>query len=297
MRNIASPLRYPGGKSRLAGFLGQVVKANKLRDPVYAEPYAGGAGAALSLLFSEKVSRIMLNDKDRCIYAFWRAILNQTEQFLDLLASTPVTIEEWRRQRRIYEHPSRHAQLRLGFATFFLNRCNRSGILVTGGPIGGFEQEGKWKIDARFNRAALRDRIERIEMYRERIEMHNLDALDFLRGVVRPRTRKQSPCLVYLDPPYYAKGPKLYLNAYDHANHAALARFLKQTRFFNWVLTYDNAPQIRELYDAFGPQEFNLSYSAYDRRIGSELLIHDPRLSMPDESPGLACATRVRLAV
>jgi len=290
MGNIASPLRYPGGKTTLAGFLAGVIKANKMQDGIYAEPYAGGAGAAISLLLSEKVSRVVLNDKDRSIYAFWRAILNQTEQFLDMLESTPVTVEEWRRQREVYKNPRRHGQLRLGFATFFLNRCNRSGIVVTGGPIGGQDQKGKWKIDARFNRTTLRDRIERIELYRERIEVHNLDALDFLRGVVRPITRKQNRCLVFLDPPYYAKGRDLYLNAYDHADHAALARFLRRTRFFRWVLTYDNVSQIRDLYATLDPQEFDLSYSAYERRTGRELLIHDPRLSMPDQLPGSVSA-------
>ncbi len=287
---IASPLRYPGGKTGLAGFLGRVLKVNKMRDAVYAEAYAGGAGAALSLLFSEKVSRVVLNDKDRCIHAFWRAVLNQTEQFLDLLDSTPVTIDEWRRQREVYDHPCRHGQLRLGFATFFLNRCNRSGILVSGGPIGGYAQKGKWKIHARFNRTGLRNRIEKIDLYRERIEVHNLDALVFLREVVRPITRKKAPCLVFLDPPYYAKGRQLYLDAYEHDDHAALARFLKRSRFFGWVLTYDNVPEIRQLYASLDPQAFDLSYSAYERRTGRELLMHDPRLSMPDELPGSSSA-------
>jgi DNA adenine methylase len=256
-----------------------------MRDPVYAEPYAGGAGAALLLLFSEKVSRIVLNDKDPCIYAFWRAVLNQTGQFLDLLAAVPITIEEWRRQRAIYENPRRHGQLSLGFATFFLNRCNRSGILVTGGPIGGFDQRGKWLLDARFNRAALRDRIEKIEMFRDRIEVHNLDALDFLRSIVRPIAQAKQQCLVFLDPPYYAKGKELYLNAYEHADHAALQKFLRRTRFFNWILTYDDMPQIRQLYCELYPKKFDQLYSAYERRIGRELLIHDPRLSVPDDLP------------
>lgn len=285
MVSIASPLRYPGGKSGLSDFFGRVTKINRMRDPIYVEPYAGGAGAALELLFSERVSRVVFNDKDRCIFAFWRAILNQTEQFLDLLDSTPVTIKEWRRQREIYEHPSQHGQLRLGFATFFLNRCNRSGILVTGGPIGGYDQKGKWKINARFNRKGLRERIEKIAIYRDRIEVHNLDALDFLRSVVRPITSRRNSCLVFLDPPYYAKGKELYLNAYNHADHVALARFLRRSRFFNWVLTYDNVPQIRELYSHLEPQEFDLSYSAYRRRMGRELLIHDSRLLMPDNLP------------
>lgn len=294
MGQIASPLRYPGGKTRLTGFLAQVIKTNHMRDPVYVEPYAGGAGAALALLFSEKVSRIVLNDRDRCIYAFWRAVLNQTQQFLELLESTPITIKEWRRQREIYENPRRYGQLRLGFATFFLNRCNRSGIIVTGGPIGGYAQQGKWKVDARFNRETLRNRIEKIDVYRERIEVYNLDALDFLRTVVHTVTRREDPCLVFLDPPYYEKGGDLYLNSYNHANHTALARFLKRSRFFHWVLTYDNVSQIRELYANLDPVEFELSYSVYERRTGRELLIHDPRLSMPDTLPGLSSVALVR---
>jgi DNA adenine methylase len=290
MGNIASPLRYPGGKSGLTDFLGQVIKVNKMRDPVYAEPYAGGAGAALSLLFSEKVSHIVLNDKDRCIYAFWRAILNQTKQFLDLLESTAVTIDEWQNQREIYQSPSRYGQLRLGFATFYLNRCNRSGILVNGGPIGGFDQQSKWQIGARFNKSALREKIEKISLYRDRIEIHNLDALDLLRMVIRPIACKQNLCLVYLDPPYYEKGKNLYLNAYSNIDHAVLARFLKRTRFFNWILTYDNVPQIYEMYTNYAPKSFNLCYSAYKRRTGHELLIHDPRLLLPDKLPGISCA-------
>jgi DNA adenine methylase len=256
-----------------------------MRDPVYAEPYAGGAGAGLSLLYAEKVSRIVLNDKDRCIYAFWRAVLNQTEGFLDLLESTPVTIREWRRQRGIYQRPSRHGLLRLGFATFYLNRCNRSGILVTGGPIGGHDQQGKWKLDARFNRAALRERIEKVALFRDRIEMHKLDAVEFLRDVVRPITRCPQPCLVYLDPPYYAKGRDLYLNAYKHDDHAALGRFLGRTRFFQWVMTYDSVPEIHSIYATLPKREFELDYSAYERRSARELLIHDPRLSIPSGLP------------
>lgn len=292
MVSIASPLRYPGGKSGLSEFFGQVIRINGMRDPVYVEPYAGGAGAALELLFSERVSRVVFNDKDRCIFAFWRAILNQTEQFLDLLDSTTISIKEWRRQRKIYEHPKRHGQLRVGFATFFLNRCNRSGILVSGGPIGGHDQKGKWKINARFNKEGLRERIEKIGLYRDRIEVHNLDALDFLRSVVRPITSGRNSCLVYLDPPYYAKGKELYLNSYDHADHVTLAKYLSRSKFFNWVLTYDNVSQIRELYSEFKPQEFDLSYSAYERRTGRELLIHDPRLLMPGSLPRAVADTR-----
>ncbi len=283
--NLASPLRYPGGKSRLAPFLGRIIKANRLVDPVYFEPYAGGAGAALSLLFAERVSRIVLNDRDRCVYAFWRAALNQTDRFLELLDSTPLTIREWRRQRQVYLHPRGESLLRLGFATFFLNRCNRSGIIGTGGPIGGLEQRGKWKLDARFNRETLRERIEKVELFRDRIEFHDMDAIHFLRSVVRPIIRRGAAALTYLDPPYYSKARDLYLDSYTHADHATLARFLGRSRFFKWIMTYDNVPEIRALYGKHPQLPFDLDYSLYERRSGSELLIHDPGLTVVSKPP------------
>ena len=280
MPEFASPLRYPGGKGRLSSFLSEVITLNGLADAIYAEPYAGGAGAALQLLFSERVSRILINDIDKCVFAFWQAVLTRHERFLGLLEDTPVTIEEWHRQRETYLKPSRHSVVDLGFATFFLNRCNRSGILPTGGPIGGFDQAGKWKLDARFNRKELRRRIEKLLSYRERIEVFNQDALVFLKQVVEPRSRKR-PLLVYLDPPYYAKGQELYLSAYEHEDHVKLAKFMSRNFAYKWLMTYDNVPQIRKIYAAFPRIPFSLSYTAYDRRVGQELLIHNGELTIP----------------
>jgi DNA adenine methylase len=104
-------------------------------------------------------------------------------------------------------------ELELGFATFYLNRTNRSGIL-NANPIGGLKQTGRWKIDARFRRADLVTRIRLIGRYRNRIEVegrHGNDvSQDFLR---RPRT------FLYIDPPYLTKGAKLYLDALTWAGH------------------------------------------------------------------------------
>jgi len=286
MPEFASPLRYPGGKAGLSGFLSEVIRLNGLADGVYAEPYAGGAGAALQLLFSERVSRILINDIDKRLFAFWQAVLTRHERFLGLLEETPVTIEEWHRHRETYLNPARHSVVDLGFATFFLNRCNHSGILPTGGPIGGFGQAGKWKLDARFNRKELRRRIEKIIAYRERIEVFNQDAVVFLKQVVGPRSRK-GPLLVYLDPPYYTKGHELYLSAYEHEDHVKLAKFMCRNFPYKWLMTYDNVPQIRKIYAAFPRIPFSLSYTAYDRRVGQELLIQNGELTIPRARLGI----------
>lgn len=280
MSRFFSPLRYPGGKGGLTNFLGSLIDHNELGDCVYAEPYAGGAGAALNLLYGEYVSRIAINDYDLSIYSFWQSILTRPNQFLKMMEDAELNVEEWRKQKALYQKPSRQSRIRLGFAAFYLNRCNRSGIICNAGPIGGFNQTGDWKIDARFNKETIRERIEKIHLFRDRIQAFNLDAITFLRTKLKNWSKKES-VFVYLDPPYYDKGNELYLNAYNHDDHEKLADFLSKPLPFKWVMTYDNTREIRKLYSAFPKRSFSLSYSAHSRREGKEILIHDPSLELP----------------
>lgn len=275
-----SPLRYPGGKQILSRIVAHLVALNGASGGTYVEPYAGGAGVALALLFGEHVNRVLINDADIRIYAFWRAVMNSTEEFVSLLRKTPTTVKEWARQRDVYQHPSRHGQLAVGFATFYLNRCNRSGIIATGGPIGGQDQKGTWKIDARYNRDELERRIRKIALYRDRIRVTKKDAIDFMREDVVGLPKSDKP-FVYLDPPYYGKGRDLYLSFYEHDDHAALAaKMVKQSRF-PWIMSYDNVPQIRKLYSDLRQVRFSLDYSARERREGSEVMIFQPDLVFP----------------
>ncbi|MDO9478891.1 MAG: DNA adenine methylase [Pseudohongiella sp.] len=282
----ASPLRYPGGKSILYEFLAEVIEDNGLEDGVYAEVYAGGAGAALKLLFSDHVESIIINDADPCIYNFWSALLENPGKFADLIENTPVSIDEWYIQREIYLSPAKHSKLRVGFATFYLNRCNRSGILQKGGPIGGYEQTGKWLIDARFNKIDLIKRIEKILMYKDRILATNLDAIDFLTDIIKVHPSVDR-MFVYLDPPYYVKGSSLYMNHYLHDDHVELADFMRSETRFKWVMSYDNCAQINQLYLDHNRISFNLAYSAHTAKIGSELLIYNDAVVIREQSRAL----------
>jgi|JI10StandDraft_1071094.scaffolds.fasta_scaffold87703_3 DNA adenine methylase len=276
-----SPLRYPGGKAILTDFLGATIDANKIQDCTYVEPYAGGAGAAINLLLAGKVSRIVLNDADRSVWSFWHSVLNHTEAFVERIRNTPVSVKEWQRQRSIY-HARPRRIVELGFAAFYLNRCNRSGIMSTGGVIGGLDQTGKWKIDARYNPTELIRRIERLAALREKIRICRLDAIEFLRTDIL-QEKDRSRYFIYLDPPYYVKGSRLYLNYYEPKDHAALARFLRRIKHVNWLVTYDNTPEIRELYEWREITDFQLQYSAASAKQGSEIMIPSPGLSLPIE--------------
>lgn len=272
-----SPLRYPGGKARLAPYLARLLTAQDPKPRQYAEPFAGGAGAALHLLHNGTVNQIHLNDLNPGIAAFWRASLDFPNEFCRKIRSVPLTIEEWHRQSEIYADPVGREDFELGFATFYLNRTNRSGILDAG-PIGGFEQLGKWKIDARFNRESLSSRIQAIADMRHHIYVTENDALDFLGSIQDNST----DIFVYADPPYLVQGEGLYLHAFDAEAHLKLARFLSNAQF-PWILTYDDDPRITNiLYGGGKCVTFDISHTAHRQHVGTEAMIYSENLVIPD---------------
>lgn len=272
-----SPLRYPGGKASLHPLMRDVIAHNSLRYCRYAEPFAGGAGLALRLLFDGVVSRIHLNDLDPAIWAFWHSVLDRTEELATMIEAAPVTIPEWRRQREIVMTGNSADPLELGFAAFFLNRTNRSGIIKSGGVIGGLDQTGNYLIDCRFNRADLAARVRRIGRYRDRIDLTQLDALAFLDAFERDVS---GPVFLCIDPPYFAKGSSLYSNFYRQEDHAVLARRVQELRQ-PWLMTYDDVPRILDFYRARRCFRFNINYSAQLKRKGTELLILSDDLVLP----------------
>lgn len=261
-----SPLRYPGGKAVLSNYLSNLIKSNNISECTYIEPFAGGAGAALTLLFLEKVDNIIINDLDKAVYCFWKSILSHTDKFIEKVEDAEITIEEWYRQRAIYKNKKSN-QLDLGFTAFYLNRTNRSGI-IEGGPIGGINQNGKWLINARFNKPNLIQRIKNIATYKSRIQVTNKDGIELLK-----ETYKNKNYFIYLDPPYFVKGSCLYLNHYKQDNHKKLANFLNKHNNFYWVLTYDNVNQIKVLYAERRSFDFKLNYHIGLPKLGKEVLV------------------------
>ena len=281
--NYYSPLRYPGGKNSLSKFFTELVDLNDLEGGTYVEPFAGGAGAALSLLFSEKVYKIVLNDKDHFIYCLWKSILEDTDRFIRMIRETPVNISEYNRQRKILTNNSkRHGTLKKGFAAFYLNRCNRSGILKAG-PIGGKDQTGKWKVDARFNKEELISRIQRIAVYAERIEVYNYDALEFLDKYLIHLPLKNEKILVYLDPPYYRKGNDLYRVYFKKDDHINFAEYFKKLENFRWLISYDDSKFIRGLFTSNNQSFLKFNYFANKAKVGRELMISSEDCILPEK--------------
>jgi DNA adenine methylase len=280
MARYVTPLRYPGGKQKITPFIREVIQANGLDGGHYVEPYAGGAGVAVELLIEGAVGRIHLNDSCRKIYAIWWSILNQTEEFCRRIRNASLTVEEWHRQRAIVRSRKQERLLDLGFGAFYLNRVNRSGI-ISGGLIGGLQQTGPWKMDARFPRNELIRRVELIASKKDSITIKNHDAEVFISDYL-PTLPKET--LVYFDPPYYHKAKRLYLNIYEPDDHSRLAKLIQRSVKLPWLVSYDNAEEIQALYSKRRSFTYSLQYNAARCYEGAEFFAFSDKLTIPEFS-------------
>ncbi|SDG01456.1 DNA adenine methylase [Limimonas halophila] len=272
-----SPLRYPGGKAFLTDFFEAVLQENGLFDGTYVEPFAGGVGAGINLLLRERISRLVINDASYAVYAFWRCVFDQTANLCERIHSSDCTLATRDYAKRVVESAQSVRMDELAWAFFFLNRVNRSG-LISAGPIGGRSQEGRYKIDARFNRESLCDKIELIAQYRSRVEICNNDAETLLRC-----RHWGNAALLYLDPPYVKPKGKLYHNGFIGSQHSRLAHYLtsKEAPYY-WILTYDNSDEIRDLYKEAEGLDLDISYSLLNRSRGKEVMFWSRGLRMDD---------------
>ena len=274
-----SPLRYPGGKGKLEPFMELLIRQTGHVGGTYVEPFAGGAGIALELLEKEIVNDIVINDLDKGIYSFWRAILTETDRFINNIRNVELSIDEWNRQREIIDACSRYSY-ELGFATFYLNRTNRSGI-IKGGVIGGIEQAGNWRMDARFNREALIERIVKIASRKKHIHLYNKDVNSFIQNYL---PKYQQNAFVYFDPPYFDKGKQLYLNFFSYDDHVRIERMINNQVNCDWVITYDDVQEIADIYQNHILKRFDLNYSAAVKRKASEIIIFKRKSMIPTDS-------------
>lgn len=267
-----TPVRYPGGKTKLYPLVKSIIDENKLEDHTYAEAFAGGSGIAMKLLLKGEVPGIAINDLDRAVYCMWDAIVNHSTELCDFIDAASLTVDEWKGHRETYRSQESVENLELGKAAFYLNRTNVSGIL-NGGLIGGMEQTGDYKMSARFNKAGLKKKISDISERRKDIEVFNLDAEEFVNTILKRRTN----VFAYFDPPYVQKGPGLYRSSFDEEKHRSLAKTI-QGCSFPWMATYDDDALVEELYGGNVRNTFGIGYSAYRASRGTEKLILPPHV-------------------
>lgn len=275
MPHTKSPLRYPGGKSQLWKFVKSTIEHNGIEAPIYCEPFAGGSGITWELLLGGHIESAIVNDYDPAIYSFWNACLNHTDELIQMIINTTITLDEWHKQKEIYARVGRDPESIQGaFATFFLNRTNVSGI-ISGGPIGGQTQEGNYLIDCRFTKKTSIKKIQKIAEYRNQIQLYNLDAAALVPILKENYPREQ--LFTFFDPPYYQQGQSLYLSFFNHEQHEIMRNEILDMDDYFWILTYDKAPQISELYHSVQHSyEYDLVYSANRKTRATEFLFASP---------------------
>ncbi|WP_088816441.1 DNA adenine methylase [Listeria goaensis] len=266
-----SPLRYPGGKTQLSQFVRNLIEVNEISNTTYIEPFAGGAGVALELLFNNTVEHIVINDYDKSIYSIWHAILNQTDDIIRLIEDTPVTINEWHNQHKIYLESKKYMNsLEGGFATLYLNRTNVSGI-INGGPMGGKNQNGKYKLDCRFNKKNLIEKVVNIANYKDKITIFRKDANNLV-DIILNRYNPEN-CFIFFDPPYFEQGKNLYLSFIQKSDHKRMKDSITKLNDYYWMTTYDKNLHIADIYsDIKKKYEYNLNYSANQKKVAREYL-------------------------
>ncbi len=272
-----SPLRYPGGKNKLSAFIAKICIDNNINGH-YVEPYSGGASVALFLLIEGFVDKITINDRDRSIYAFWYSVLNKTNELCELIETAELTISEWKKQKDIQTNKKTVDLLTLGFSTFYLNRTNRSGI-INGGVMGGVEQNGNYLMNCRFNKVELIQRIRLIAKHKKNIRLYRKDAIKLIDKIQQEANSEN--VVFYFDPPYYLKASTLYMNHYENKNHKKVSEKIKAIQNIKWIVSYDNVPEIKELYADCDKKEFSFKHTAYESRIGKEIIFFSDNLTQP----------------
>ena len=275
-----SPLRYPGGKRKLARFITAACRVHEINGH-YVEPYAGGAAVGLELLFSGQVKKITINDLDRSVYAFWKSVIKHTDELCQKIRSTEINLENWKKARCVQVNKMHADVVDLGFSTFFLNRTNYSGI-INGGALGGQNQNGRDKINCRFNKDVLIERIMQVADRRCQIHVHNKDAM----GLVEHLTRRhaENNMLYYFDPPYYSKGAYLYMNHYKKSDHQRISNVIKNIKYAKWIVSYDNVSEITSCYSGCTSQAYTPYHTARSSRIGNEIIFFSDNLDRIDEA-------------
>lgn len=278
MPATVTPLRYPGGKTKLYPYIKQIIDLNNLHG-TYIEPFAGGAGLALKLLLNNDVNRIVINDSDPAIYAFWHSVLYDTVELCDFVQNVDISVETWNRMRDIYFNQDGHSLVEIGKATLFLNRVNRSGVLK-GGLIGGKAQDGEYKMDVRFNRDSLIKKIEMISAEEQRIDVYNLDVYDFLSPTILKHYYKT---FINFDPPYVQKGGQLYMDYFSADDHKKLKESISKLNR-KWIVTYDICELTEKLYADYRGGIIDITYSSNTARKAQEYIFFSNNIVVPPDT-------------
>jgi DNA adenine methylase len=246
--SFLSPLRYPGSKRRLICYLKEVLALNNLKPSLYVEPFLGGASVALQLMQEDLVEKVILMDIDPWIASFWHTVFFDTAWLVEQIQTVEVTLDKWWEFKKSKPISTRDQAL----TCFFLNRTSFSGILeARAGPIGGKQQDSKYKIDCRFNRQVLIERIMEASLLKDKVyavwDCSWIDGIQKIRELQDKKELSTKDVFFYLDPPFFEEANALYRYYFNSQDHEMLRDSLLELAD-KFILSYDSAEQVEALY-------------------------------------------------
>src|SRR3990167_6998031 len=270
-----SPLRYPGSKRKLCNYLDKILAKNNYSPQVLIEPFVGGGSVFINFLLRHKEGKVVIEDKDELIYNFWKTLFDEPSYLIRFVKKVRVDLKTFDRYRHVSSHTDKFSRKKLAEACLFLNRTSFSGILNnSAGPIGGREQKSIYKIDCRFGRENLIKKIKSISAFKNRVVVLPYNWEETLKYVAGEDKYKNARLLYYFDPPFYKKAAQLYRYHFDNVSHKNLRDRLMKLKQA-WILSYDRAQEIQNLYSAFTRINVSMPYSINSpaKRLEKELII------------------------
>lgn len=270
---IISPLRYAGSKRKIFNYLERILAHNNLVPKVLVEPFVGGGSIFLNFLSRHDNSKAIIADKDELVFSFWKVLFANPDYLVNFIKKTKVNLKTFDHYRYVASHPTKFNRKKLAKACLFLNRTSFSGILNnSAGPIGGRAQKSPYKIDCRFGRENLIKKIKEISVFKDRVVVLPHSWEEVLKYTTDEHRKEK--LLFYFDPPFYKKADQLYRYYFDENAHTKLRDKLMKLKH-SWILSYDRAREIQNLYSEFARINVSMPYSINSpaKRLEKEFII------------------------
>lgn len=263
-----SPFRYPGGKTWLVPEIKKWVLSSTTEPKFFIEPFAGGAMAGLTVAAENLARDVVLCELDADVAAVWKLIFHGSVKDVDWLCKEIITFEvSLGNVQKVLSNNSQNNKNQ-AFRTIIKNRMQRGGILAAGAGLVKSGEAGRG-LNSRWYPQTLVNRIKALRALVGKIEFVEGDAFDLIEQYA-----KEKGAFFFVDPPYTAGGKKAGKRLYTHSeiDHDKLFRVMSKVRG-KVMLTYDDAPEVRELANRYGFSCSTIPMKNTHHKIMNELII------------------------
>src|ERR1700712_2090169 len=230
---MQSFFRYPGGKHKFRAAILPLLQDEKFLTCQYREPFVGAGGIGLQMMVAGHRTA-WINDRDVGIWALWYSVKHHSNELVARIMAYTPSIEDFLPFKKYLladpKPQSKDEIIQTAFRKLVIHQTSFSGLgVMSGGPLGGRHQQ-KCLVNSRWSPRSICRKIRDINAMLGEVDVSNTDFSALI-------TDQSKRALLYLDPPYYMQGPKLYQHGFEHADHVRLRDLLRATPY-HWILSY-----------------------------------------------------------